>query len=99
MGADAEALVKKKREHLENMKATPVAYLSAAKSSKQVRFQSCDGGDIPSFLMTYVKRGLKSSGVDIALLNGGNIRGRSDYEPGPFTYGHLFKENPWDNLM
>jgi 2',3'-cyclic-nucleotide 2'-phosphodiesterase (5'-nucleotidase family) len=97
--SDAEALVKKKREHLETMKATPIAYLPAARSSKQVRSQSVNGGDIPSFIMTYVKRGLKSSGVEIALLNGGNIRGRSDYEPGPFTMGHLFKENPWDNCM
>ena len=37
---------------------------------------------------------IKSSlpNVDICLLQGGAVRGRSDYAPGPFTYGDLMNE-------
>eukprot|EP00439_Symbiodinium_sp_Y106_P055035 s1951_g7.t1 len=37
-------------------------------------------------------KGLQQHGAEVAVMNGGDVRGRADYEAGPFTLGDLYKE-------
>lgn len=45
-------------------------------------------------LCTKIKQSLRH--VDLCLLQGGCIRGRGEYAAGPFTYGDLMAELPFD---
>jgi len=92
----AEAFVRRQKNFLDRTMGEPICELPEAMSSENVRFEQ---GGIGTFLMSLVKRGLHEHGVEIALLNAGNIRGRKHYEPGPFTMKDLYTENPWDNDM
>ena len=47
---------------------------------------------VASFLLTYVQRALKKDGVELAMVQGGFVRAKRDYEPGPFRMGDLFSE-------
>jgi len=58
-------------------------------SSKKVRFEP---SGVASFLLTMVARDLHKDGVDLAMVQGGFIRAKRDYEPGPFKMGDLFGE-------
>ena len=51
---------------LESMMTSPIAVVERPISSKWVRFTAEDS--VGSFLLTMLKRGLKSEGVEIALL-------------------------------
>uniref|UniRef100_A0A7S2HWD1 EF-hand domain-containing protein n=1 Tax=Haptolina brevifila TaxID=156173 RepID=A0A7S2HWD1_9EUKA len=58
-------------------------------SSKKVRFEP---SGVASFLLTLVQRDLQKDGVDMAMVQGGFIRAKKDYQPGPFKMGDLFGE-------
>jgi len=58
-------------------------------SSKKVRFEA---SGVASFLLTFVQRDLQRDGVDLAMVQGGFIRAKKDYTPGPFKMGDLFGE-------
>ena len=49
---------------------------------------------VATLLCSKIKRSLKH--VDICLLQGGCVRGRADYGAGPFTYGDLMQEMPFE---
>jgi len=81
------ALVKKKEAMLESMKHVNICSMDTPMSSKGVR-RKPEG--IASMLCSKIKHSLPK--VDICLLQGGAVRGRADYRPGPFTYGDLVNE-------
>lgn len=92
----ALAFVQSQNELLNSMMSEEIIQLDNPMSTKDVRFAS---SALASVLLSYVKRGLTLAGVEIVLLNAANIRGRADYDAGPFTMGDLYKENPWENEM
>ncbi len=65
-------------------------------SSNDVRFKA---GGMSTFLMSLVKRALRSAGVQIAIVQAGDVRGRADYPAGPFTLRQLFAELAFENPM
>eukprot|EP00434_Breviolum_minutum_P021979 symbB.v1.2.019401.t1/scaffold1586.1/size110467/1 len=42
---------------------------------------------------------MKEYNVDLVMMNGGDIRGRADYEAGPFTLGNLYNEIAYTEAM
>jgi len=83
------AFVKEKHDFLSAMMNTPIAMVDTSMSSKKVRFEE---SGVASFLLSFVQRDLKKDGVDLAMVQGGFIRAKKDYEPGPFRVGDLFGE-------
>lgn len=94
--AEPQALtfVKKQEGILTEMMDASITQIPTPVSSKDVR--NAPSG-MASLLLTLTKRALKNEGVELVVINGGNIRGRADYERGPFTMGDLYNELPWDN--
>jgi len=82
-----------KKEWLTKMMSAQIAVLPDSCSSKRVRFEP---SGMATFLLTMVKKGLQADGVELMLLQGGGVRGTTDYEPGPFTMGDLYKEFGFD---
>merc|ERR1712150_333026 len=48
-------------------------------------------------LLNVIKSGLK--GVEVVLMNAGNIRGKRDYTAGHFLLGDLYQELPFENPL
>lgn len=92
----AEAFARKHQEHLQGIMSKPLFSLDEPMSSKQVRSGE---STIASKLLGLVRQGLADEGVEVVLLNAGNIRGKKDYEAGNFLIGDLYSEHPWDNEM
>jgi len=89
LDAAGQELVESKNVFLNEMMSTPIATVPEPMSSKRVRFES---SGLATFLLSIVKRGLVNDGVEVVMLQGGGVRGSTDYEPGPFTMGNLYKE-------
>ena len=86
----SSAFVKEKHDFLEAMMKAPIAQIPAKMSSKKVRFEP---SGVASFLLSYVQRSLKKDGADMAMVQGGFVRAKKDYDaPGDFTMGDLFGE-------
>jgi len=85
----AQAFVADKHKFLHDMMETPIAMVESPMSSKKVRFEP---SGVASFLLTLVQRDLQKDGVDMAMVQGGFIRAKKDYQPGPFKMGDLFGE-------
>eukprot|EP00928_Gymnodinium_smaydae_P045175 TRINITY_DN30149_c0_g1_i3.p1 TRINITY_DN30149_c0_g1~~TRINITY_DN30149_c0_g1_i3.p1 ORF type:complete len:634 (-),score=149.17 TRINITY_DN30149_c0_g1_i3:84-1985(-) len=86
----ASAFVREKALFLEDMMGVPLATLPEACSSKNVRYEP---SGLATFLLNIIKRSLERDKVEVVLLNGGGVRGGSDYAAGaPFTLGDLYKE-------
>ena len=85
----AEAYRQRMADFLKDMMSVPIATVPSAMSSKRVRFEA---SGMATFLLSMVKRGLKKDGVEMIMLQGGAVRAKADYSPGPFTMGDLFKE-------
>ncbi|CAE7417777.1 mggB [Symbiodinium natans] len=91
--AEAAAWAKDREDFLvKAMKAT-LMELPSKMSTKMVRFEQ---SDLAGFLLQKLKRGLHQHGADVVIMNGGDVHGRADYEPGPFTLGDLYKELAYD---
>ena len=86
--ATAKAFVQAKHDFLTQMMAASIADVPAAMSSKKVRFEP---SGVATFLLTFVQRNLKKQ-ADLAMVQGGFVRYKKDYEPGEFTMGDLFGE-------
>lgn len=63
-------------------------------SSVRVRFEP---SDLVSWLLSLVKGAMP--GVELVMLQGGNVRGASTYHPGVFTYANLMKELAFETQM
>ena len=90
----AKAFVTEKHNFLESVMSAPIASYNESMSSKKVRFEA---SGVATFLLTFVARDLKKDKVDFAMVQGGFIRYKKDYEasgdaPGQFTMGDLFGE-------
>lgn len=95
---DPELLEWTKQQHafVASMMREPLAEVPRPMSSRAVRFEATLG-DVPSFLLSLVKRGLEREGVEAVLLQGGGVRGNSEYAAGSaFTMGDLFSEFGFD---
>jgi len=87
--AACSAFVKKQNDFLERMMQTPVASIPDPMSSKKVRFEA---SGVATFLLTYVRRAFQKDKVDLAMVQGGFIRYKKEYQPGSFLMGDLFGE-------
>jgi len=85
-----------KKKFVQAAMEAPIMALPSKMSTKQVRFEQ---SDLAAFLLEKLKRGMQESGVELVLLNGGDIRGRADYEAGPFTLGDLYNELAYNEAM
>lgn len=74
---------------LRGMMSAPIAKVDTPMTSKKVRHEP---SGVASFLLGYVQRALKKEGVDMAMVQGGFVRAKADYEAGPFKMGDLFAE-------
>ena len=74
---------------MQKMMEVPIATVPRPMSSKRVRFEA---SEMASFLLDMLKKGLRCEGVELIVLQGGAIRAKADYEPGPFLMGNLFQE-------
>lgn len=81
------AYVKKQQDMLNSILEAEILRLPNATTTLRTRFEPCE---LASILLTKVKKAL--DGVEIVLIQGGAVRGKNSYEPGPFTYGGLMKE-------
>lgn len=82
----AQAHVEKQARFIADMMKTPLFELPVAGTTKRTRFEQ---SAVVSFLLGLLKRALKT---ELVINIGGNIRGKADYEPGPFTLAQLFAE-------
>jgi len=89
--SSAEKWAQKKKAFMQKAMEAPIMELPKEMSSQQVRFEA---SDLASFLLEKVKRGMRPAdgGVDVVMMNAGDIRGRCDYKAGAFTLGDLYKE-------
>jgi len=78
---------------LKNLMSMPLFTLPRPMSSVRVRFEE---SDLASYLLGFVKRALRSEGVEIAVMQGGAIRGCAEYQAGDFEMGNLFNEFAFD---
>jgi len=85
----ANAFVKEQHDFLMAMMNSAIATVPSPMSSKKVRFEP---SGVASFLLSYVAKGYKKDGADLAMVQGGFIRAKKDYVPGPFKMGDLFGE-------
>jgi 2',3'-cyclic-nucleotide 2'-phosphodiesterase (5'-nucleotidase family) len=85
----AQAFSKKTEAFIRETMDVTIATLPAPMSSKQVRFEE---SDMATFLLSLLKKGLHSDGVEMVILQGGAVRAGKDYAAGPFTIGDLFNE-------
>lgn len=85
-----------KKQFMKTAMEAPIMALPSKMSTKQVRFEQ---SDLAGFLLEKLKRGMQEHGVELVLLNGGDIRGRADYEAGPFTLGDLYNELAYNEAM
>lgn len=86
---ECEAFGSQQDAFVQNMMSAEIATLPTAMSSKRVRFEA---SDMATFLLTLLRRGQATEGVELVLLQGGAVRAKADYEPGPLLMGDLFKE-------
>lgn len=85
----ADAFVARKNRFMEESMSVSLTKLPIACSSKRVRYEE---SGLAKFLLDLAKRGFRRQGVEVVLTQGGNVRGKADYEPGEFTLGNLFAE-------
>eukprot|EP00900_Chrysochromulina_parva_P000867 jgi/Chrpa1/10781/Chrysochromulina_OHIO_Genome00022394-RA len=85
----AKAFHLQTEEFLKRVMASPLFQIPHAMSSKTVRHST---SGVATMLLTYVKRGMASEGVEVAMCQGGFVRAGKDYEAGTFTMGDLFAE-------
>lgn len=93
-GCPCAAFAKKVQDMLDSVMTAEIAKIPRATSTERTRFEPCE---LASMLLLMVKKALK--GVEVALLQGGAVRGKAKYKPGPFTYGDLMKEFAFDLEM
>ena len=74
---------------LQSMMSAPIATVKEPMSSKKVRHEP---SGVASFLLGYVQKALHKEGVDLAMVQGGFVRAKKDYDPGAFRMGDLFGE-------
>lgn len=86
---NARAYAQQQAKFLAEMMDLPIAQIPTRMTSSRVRFEE---SGMASFLLSMVKRGLRDSAVEVALIQGGAVRAGKEYEAGPFTMGDLFKE-------
>eukprot|EP00656_Telonema_subtile_P036347 TRINITY_DN4032_c0_g1_i2.p1 TRINITY_DN4032_c0_g1~~TRINITY_DN4032_c0_g1_i2.p1 ORF type:complete len:564 (-),score=167.28 TRINITY_DN4032_c0_g1_i2:292-1983(-) len=91
--AQLQQFVDKKEAMLAEAMSVPIAQLPEPMSSMRVRFEP---SKLASFLLTALKEGLAAEGVEIAMIQGGAVRGKAEYQAGPFTMGNLFEEFAFD---
>jgi 2',3'-cyclic-nucleotide 2'-phosphodiesterase (5'-nucleotidase family) len=76
------------------MMSAAIAKVPRDMDSLKPRFEASGVG---TFLLSLVKRGLAKEGCELAMIQGGAVRGSSEYKEGaPFTMGDLFKEFAFD---
>jgi len=92
----AAAWANGKSKFMKQAMEAPIMELPNKMSTKQVRFEQ---SDLAAFLLEKLKRGMKEYNVDLVMMNGGDIRGRADYEAGPFTLGNLYNEIAYTEAM
>lgn len=88
--------VRDRYKFLETMYTTPIATLPQATSTLRVRHEP---SYFVSFLLSLLKRGFGRNNVEVAMLQGGSIRGQADYQAGPITMGDLYKELAYETEM
>jgi len=86
---EAAAWAKDRKDFVVKAMQATITELPSKMSTKMVRFEQ---SDLAGFLLEKLKRGLQQHGAEVAVMNGGDVRGRADYEAGPFTLGDLYKE-------
>lgn len=91
-----EEWMTKQKNHLRTLMGVPLAYLPHACTSKNVRFEE---SAIASFLLKLIKRGMARDGVELAWAQGGAIRAKADYEPGPITMEDVYHEFPFKSYQ
>lgn len=89
--AECAALVAHKEGLLGSMSGVAICTLDRPMSSKNTRKQA-EG--IAQLLCTKIKRSVPNA--DLCILQGGAVRGGADYPAGPFTYGDLVNEMPFE---
>lgn len=82
----AAAFVQKQEHFVTGMMECPITTLAMPMTSKRVRFEE---SGVATMLLQLVKRGLHREGVELAMIQGGAVRGGADYAAGPFTLGDL----------
>ncbi|MEM6754471.1 MAG: EF-hand domain-containing protein, partial [Cyanobacteria bacterium P01_C01_bin.38] len=87
-----QKFVENKQEFLGKFMDVELFKVRETMSSKRTRFQP---EKVASTLCSYIKKNLHR--VDIVILQGGCVRGSSNYQKGTsFTYGNLLEELPFD---
>lgn len=86
---ECQKFVKSQHDFLQSMMSAPIATVKEPMSSKKVRHEP---SGVASFLLGYVQKALHKEGVDLAMVQGGFVRAKKDYDPGAFRMGDLFGE-------
>lgn len=92
----ALTFVEEQAAFVKSMMDAAIATVPAPMSSKKVRFEE---SGVAKFLLTFVQRAMKKDGVEIATVQGGFVRAKKDYAPGPFRMGDLFAEFAFEGPM
>mmetsp|Transcript_33997 Transcript_33997/g.84702 ORF Transcript_33997/g.84702 Transcript_33997/m.84702 type:complete len:194 (-) Transcript_33997:46-627(-) len=88
--ARVEAFARMKRAWVEDMMGAVLFELPAPASSADVRFGQ---SGVASFLLDLVKKqGLARERVEVAIINGGAVRGNASYPVGPFILKNMYSE-------
>ena len=92
----AQQFVDEQAAFVKSMMDAQIAIVTQPMTSKKVRFEP---SGVATFLLTFVQRALKKDGVELATVQGGFVRAKKDYEPGPFKMGDLFSEFAFEGPM
>ena len=88
--AGVAGFARRQADLLSEMMSVPIAHLPTAMSSARVRFEP---SGLATFLLGKLKAGLRHRRVQLAMVQGGNIRAGRAYEAGhAFTMGDLYAE-------
>lgn len=95
---EALAFKEKQLDFLSEMRSREIAQLPSPMSSQRVRFEA---SDLASFLLSLVKGGMRKrkARVELAMVQGGAVRGAKRYDAGAFTMGALLEEFPFECLQ
>lgn len=89
---NTQTFVDKTQKFLGELMDVEIFHVKQTMSSKRTRFQP---EKVASTLCSYIKKSLRN--IDIVMLQGGCVRGSSDYQAGTsFTYGDLLSELPFE---